>query len=180
MKLILLAAFAGAASAFAYQPVNWWPLLPIAFAILCELIFRAASLRRALAIGGAFGFAQFLIGLNWIATAFTFQTNMPAWLGWVGVLLVALYLAIYPALAAGLAWRLGGGRKVAILLALAGGWAVTEWLRGGMLTGFPWNPAAVVLADTPLLQISALIGTYGLSMVVVLLGGLLWLETHRK
>jgi apolipoprotein N-acyltransferase len=105
---------------------------------------------------------------------------MPAWLGWVAVVLVALCLAIYPALAAGLAWRLGRGDRVPILLALAGAWGVTEWLRAGMFTGFPWNPAGVVLADTPLVQAGALIGTYGLSMLVVLLGGALWLATERK
>lgn len=177
---VLLAALAGAASALAFQPVGWWPVLPVAFAGLLELLYRATSLRRALALGWAFGFAQFLIALNWIATAFTYQSNMPAWLGWVGVFLVALYLAIYPALAAGLAWRFGRGRQLAMLLALAGAWAITEWLRAGMFTGFPWNPAGVVLADTPLIQTGALIGTYGLAILVVFLGGLLWLETHRK
>ncbi|HUE78994.1 MAG TPA: apolipoprotein N-acyltransferase [Sphingomicrobium sp.] len=177
---VLLGLALGAVSAFAFEPVGWWPLLPVAFVGLCELLLRAGSLRRALAIGWAFGFAQFLVSLNWIATAFTYQSQMPAWLGWVGVVLVALYLAIYPALAAGLAWRLGKGRHVALLLALTGAWAVTEWLRAGILTGFAWNPAAVVLADTPLVQSSALIGTYGLSMLVVLFGGAVWLEAHRK
>lgn len=180
LPLVPIAALLGALSALAFQPVGWWPVLPVAFAGLLELILRAPSLRRALAIGWAFGFGQFLIALNWIATAFTFQSAMPAWLGWVGVLLVALYLAIYPAMAAGLTWRLGRGKPLAMLLALAGGLAITEWLRAGMFTGFAWNPAAAVLADTPLIQTGALIGTYGLSMLVVLLGGLLWLETKRK
>jgi apolipoprotein N-acyltransferase len=170
----------GVVSAFAFEPIGWWPLLPIAFAGLCELLLRAGSLRRALAIGWGFGFAQFVVALNWIATSFTYQSNMPAWLGWVAVLLVALYLAIFPALAAGLAWRLGRRGEVSLLLALAGAWALTEWLRGGLLTGFAWNPAGVVLASTPLIQIGALIGTYGLSLLVVLLGGVMWLEIHRK
>ncbi|MEO5613216.1 MAG: apolipoprotein N-acyltransferase [Sphingomicrobium sp.] len=180
MKSLLLAALLGAASAFAFQPMGWWPLLPIAFAGLCELISRAPTLRRAIARGWAFGFGQFLIALNWIATAFTFQSNMPAWLGWVGVLLVALYLAFYPALAAGVAWRLGNKRPVAIVVALAGAWGLTEWLRAGLFTGFAWNPAGVVLADTPWLQSSGLIGTYGLSILVVLFGGGLWLASLRK
>ena len=46
---------------------------------------------------------------------------------------------------------------------LGGAWAITEWLRGTMFTGFPWNPAAAVLAPTPLITITPLIGTYGLS-----------------
>ncbi|HZB69634.1 MAG TPA: apolipoprotein N-acyltransferase [Sphingomicrobium sp.] len=176
----LIAVLAGILSAFAFQPVGWWPLMPLAFAALCELLLRAGSLRRALLIGWLFGLGQFVVGLNWIATAFTYQAAMPAWLGWIAVVLLSLYLAIYPALAAGLGWRLGAGRQVPLLLALGGAWAVTEWLRAGMFTGFAWNPVGVVLADTPLLQSSALIGTYGLSMLVILLGGVLWLEIHRK
>src|SRR5687767_9437112 len=176
----LTAPALGALSAFAFQPTGWWPLMALAFAALCELLLRAGSLRRALLIGWLFGLGQFVVGLNWIATAFTYQAAMPAWLGWIAVVLLSLYLAIYPALAAGLAWRLGAGRQVALLLALSGGWAATEWLRAGMFTGFAWNPVGVVLAETPLLQSSALIGTYGLSMLVVLLGGVLWLEIHRK
>ena len=170
----------GAAAAFAFEPVGWWPLMPVALAGLCELLHRAGSLKRALAIGWLFGFAQFVLSLNWIATAFTFQAAMPAWLGWVAVVLLSLYLAVYPALAAGLGWRLGKGAHVPLLLALTGGWAVTEWLRGSIFTGFPWNPLGAALAPTPLIQSGALIGTYGLSMLVVLMGGALWLEAHRK
>jgi apolipoprotein N-acyltransferase len=93
---------------------------------------------------------------------------------------VSLYLAIYPALAAGLAWRFGREDRVVLVLVLGGAWAITEWLRGSMFTGFPWNPAAAVLAPTPLIGISALIGTYGLSGLVVLLGGAIWLEYYKK
>src|SRR5215207_7733859 len=103
---------------------------------------RAPSLKHALLSGCLFGLVQFCVGLNWIATAFTYQAAMPAWLGWIAVVLLSLYLAIYPALAAALAWRFGRGKRIALTLALAGAWAITEWLRGGMLTGFPWNPAA--------------------------------------
>src|SRR5688572_2959907 len=144
MLLILIAALLGAASALAFEPVGWWPLLPVAFAILCELACRSKNLWRALLTGWAFGVGQFVVGLNWIATAFTYQAAMPAWLGWIAVVLLSLYLAVYPALAAGLAWRLGAGRPVALVLVLSGGWAVTEWLRAGIFTGFAWNPVGVV------------------------------------
>jgi apolipoprotein N-acyltransferase len=176
---ITAALAVGAASAFAFQPVGWWPLMILAIAILCELVARAGSLKGALLIGWMFGLGQFGIGLNWIATAFTFQAAMPAWLGWIAVLLVSLYLAIYPALAAGLAWRFGERKRLALLLALAGGWANTEWLRAKMFTGFAWNPLGVTLADTPLISGGRLVGTYGLSALVVLIAGALWLAARR-
>src|SRR3989337_66844 len=101
MKTLLLSAVIGALSSFAFEPVGWWPLMPLAFAALFELVLRAGSLRRALIIGWAFGFGQFVLGLNWIATAFTYQSAMPAWLGWVAVVLPSPYPAPYPAAAAG-------------------------------------------------------------------------------
>ncbi len=170
-----IALLAGLASAFAFEPAGLWPLMFLAFAILCALVGRAPSLKRALLLGWLFGVGQFVVGLNWIATAFTYQAAMPAWLGWIAVVLLSLYLAVYPMLAAGLAWRFGKARPVALVLALAGGWGVTEWLRATMFTGFAWNPVGVALIDTPWRASSALIGTYSLSMLVVLFGGALWL-----
>src|SRR3954465_7775617 len=140
MKSFALAFGLGILSAFAFQPVGWWPLMPLAFAILCELISRAASLRRALLTGWSFGLGQFVLGLNWIATAFTYQAAMPAWLGWIAVVLLSPYPAIYPAIAAGLAWRWHGQNRVALALLLAAAWVVGEWLRATMFTGFAWNP----------------------------------------
>ncbi|MFL6785244.1 MAG: apolipoprotein N-acyltransferase, partial [Sphingomicrobium sp.] len=180
MLYALYAFLIGAASAFAFEPVGLWPVLAVAFAVLCEFICRQKNVWRALLTGWAFGVGQFVVGLNWIATAFTFQANMPAWLGWIAVVLLSLYLAIYPAMATGLAWRFGRANRVTLVLVFGGAWAITEWLRGTMFTGFPWNPAAAALAPTPLVTITALIGTYGLSGLVVLLGGAIWLEYRKQ
>lgn len=180
MLYLLYALIAGAVSAFAFEPVGWWPLMLVAIAAICELLDRTKSFGRSLLIGWLFGVGQFVIGLNWIATAFTFQAAMPAWLGWVAVLLVSLYLALYPAIATGLAWRFGSDNRVVMVMVLGGAWAIAEWLRSVMFTGFPWNPVAAVVAPTPLITITPLIGTYGLSMIVVLLGGAIWLEYYKK
>jgi apolipoprotein N-acyltransferase len=180
MIYVLYAFITGALSAFAFEPVGIWPLLPVAFGVLCELLDRTRKFGIALLIGWAFGLGQFVVGLNLIATSFTYQAAMPAWLGWVAVVLLALYLAIYPAIATGLAWRFGRDNRMALLLVLAGAWAITEWLRGTMFTGFPWNPAAAVLVPTPLLLLAPLLGTYALSGLVVLLGGAVWLEYYRR
>ena len=180
MIYVLYAFITGALSAFAFEPVGFWPLLPVAFAVLCELLDRTKRFSLSLLVGYAFGLGQFTVGLNWIATAFTYQAAMPAWLGWIAVVLLSIYLAVYPAMATGLAWRFGRDNRVALLLVLGGAWAVTEWLRGTMFTGFPWNPAAAVLVPTPLIGIAPLIGTYGLSGLVVLLGAGIWLEYYRR
>jgi apolipoprotein N-acyltransferase len=180
-KVVLPIAFVtGAASAFAFEPAGLWLLMPAAFAVLLWLLWQTRSLRRSLLIGWLFGLGQFVVGLNWIATAFTFQAAMPAWLGWVAVVLLSLYLAVYPALATGLAWRIGRDNEAALALSLAGSWAIAEWLRAGIFTGFAWNPAAAAMAPTSLISVTALIGTYGLSALTVLLGSVIFLEVRRK
>jgi apolipoprotein N-acyltransferase len=180
-KAILLISFVtGVASALAFQPLALWLLMPASFAMILALLWQTKRLGQALLIGWLFGFGQFVVGLNWIATAFTYQAKMPPSLGWVAVVLLSLYLAIYPALATGVAWRIGRDNEAALALSFAGAWAITEWLRAGIFTGFPWNPAAAAMVPTPLLDTTPLIGTYGMSALTVLLGSVIWLEIRRK
>ena len=178
MIIRLLAALAlGAIAACGFAPLDLWPLALVGFAALLALLSHARTLRGALALGWFFGLGQFCVGLNWIATAFTFQAAMPAWLGWVAVLLLSLYLAVYPALATGTAWLLASRKPAALVLLFAATWIVGELLRATIFTGFAWNPVGVVWlsASLPIARASALIGTYGLSGLLILTAGSVWL-----
>jgi apolipoprotein N-acyltransferase len=177
---VLTALIAGALSALGFAPIGWWSLSLLALALLIRLLVKRPGLRRGAAIGWWFGVGQFTIGLNWIATAFTFQTAMPAWLGWIAVVLLSLYLAIFPAVAAAFASRLGHGDRLRTTLLLAGGWAIAEWARGVLFTGFPWNPLGVLWLTTPAAQAARLIGTYGLSALFVLAAGALGLAARGR
>ncbi len=175
----------GAASALGFEPLALWPLTLLAVAGLIALIAAAPTRKAAAQAGWLFGLGQFAVGLNWIATAFTYQAAMPAWLGWIAVIGLSLYLAIYPALAAAAAWH-ARGRPAALILALGGAWIITEWLRGWVFTGFPWNPLGVALLgpfETPgAARLAPWLGTYALSGLAVLLAGLWWhgLATFRQ
>jgi apolipoprotein N-acyltransferase len=193
MKHLAFAFLAGLISALGFAPLHLWPLTILAFAGLLWLIEAAPALRSALARGWWFGVGQFVVGLNWIATAFTYQAAMPAWLGWVAVVLLSLYLALFPAAAAGLAWRWQSrpfryvlrydsdeNRRFRLMLLLAAAWIVTEWLRGTLFTGFAWNPIGVIWvgvggAD----DLSVYIGTYGLGGLTILAGGALFMLARK-
>jgi len=181
MKPHLYAFLAGLAAACAFQPLGLWPLMPLALAVLLHLVEEAPRLGSALARGWWFALGYFVLGLNWIATAFTYQAAMPAWLGWVAVVLLSLYLAVYPAMAAGIAWRYGRRHPLALVLWLAAAWIATEWLRATMFTGFAWNPAGVALLDAGgLAGVAKAVGTYGLSGVTMIAAGTIFLLARRR
>jgi apolipoprotein N-acyltransferase len=181
VKLLFFSFLAGLIAACGFQPIGLWPLTILSLASLLWLVERAPGLRSALARGWWFGVGYFVLGLNWIATAFTYQSAMPAWLGWLAVVLLSFYLAIYPAMAAGLAWRYGRSDRLAFVLVFASAWIVTEWLRAGMFTGFAWNPLGIVWIDAAgVAGLARHIGTYGLSGVAMLAAGALLLLWARR
>jgi apolipoprotein N-acyltransferase len=164
---LLVALAAGLISALGFAPTGWWLLSYAGFAALLMLVRRAENWRGAALLGYAFGFGQFVVGLNWIAGAFRYQETMPVWLGWVAVVLLSFYLAIYPALMALAAWNFRA-KPLAYALAAGAAWIITEWLRATLFTGFAWNPLAAAFADTPARGLARLVGTYGLSGIVAL------------
>ena len=217
------ALIAGAASATGFAPLNLWPMTLVCFALFMHLVAQADSAKRAALIGWLFGVGHFTIGNNWIAVAFTFQAAMPAWLGWIAVVALALFLAVYTASCAWGAWWIGrlvaeplpfrGGVGVgavsqpprlddsphpsaalrllpspeeeglrvtlSLILAFAGCWIVTEWLRSWMFTGFAWNPLGVAALST--FSAPAMwIGTYGLSGFVIAISGTLLLLSRQQ
>jgi len=180
-----LAPALGALAACGFQPLGLWFLTLAAVAVLIELVARARGWRQAAAIGWLFGVGHFTVGNNWIATAFTYQANMPAWLGGIAVVLLSLYLAVFPMLGVLAAWRLArrAPGRMALVLAFAGCWIVSEWLRSWVFTGFAWNPlGAVVLGPFIRPGLAATLpwlGTYALSGLVVLLAGGWLMAFHR-
>lgn len=179
----LAALLCGALAATGFEPMHLAPVALLGLAGLIDLVWRTASWRRAALLGWLFGLGHFTVGNTWIATAFTYQAAMPAWLGWIAVVLLSVYLAVYPMLAALAAWRLGRANAAALVLAFAGSWIVAEWLRSWVFTGFAWNPlAALALGpfERPgLAAVLPLTGTYALSGIVMLLAGSLWIALLR-
>lgn len=171
----LMLLIAGGVSATGFAPLRLWPLTLICYALLLAFLARAKTPRGAALLGYAFGYGQFVMGLNWIAHAFTYQDAMPHWFGYGAVLLLSVYLAIFPAVAALLAWQLGRTRPIALIFALSGSWALTEYLRASLFTGFAWNPLGAIWVGTGIDHAARLVGTYGLGMGAVTAAGAIWL-----
>jgi apolipoprotein N-acyltransferase len=169
----LVALLAGLLSALAFAPLNIFPALLIAYAVLILLIDSSSgeshAIRAAALVGWCFGFGQFLAGLYWVGYAFTVDAAAHAWqIPFVAVLLPG-GLAVFTALACAISvrfWAAGGAR----IFFFAGVYAILEWLRGHVLTGFPWNLAAYVWGAVPgVMQSASVFGAYGLTLFTLLL-----------
>jgi apolipoprotein N-acyltransferase len=176
-----LAAFLfGAASALGFAPFGLFPLLLIGFAALVLLLDGAGTVWRAAWIGWAFGFGQFLAGLYWIAYAFLVQPGAHAWQIPFVVVLFPGALALFFAAATAVAqrFRQEGPARIFVLTAAL---SLSEWLRGHILTGFPWNLAGYGWgASLGVMQSTALFGIYGLSLLTMLFGASLAELFHRR
>ena len=169
-----IAFCAGAASVLALAPFNAWPVLFVTLPVAVWLIDGASAGRlggfmTAAVSGWWFGFGYFVAGLYWLGFAFLVDAKTFAWLLPFAVIGLPACLAFFPATAFGFA-RLLWTRGPLRILALAVAFTAAEWLRGNVLTGFPWNTLGYALTGPLVLaQASALIGLWGLTFFAVYL-----------
>jgi apolipoprotein N-acyltransferase len=173
----------GAVAATGFAPLQLWPLTLLCLAGWMALVQRAPTRRAVLWRGWLFGVGHFTINNNWIQHAFTYQDKMPPQLGYLAVVLLALYLAVYPMLGASLAWRIAGQDRAphsAYVFIFGASWIATEWLRATMFTGYAWDPLSVIWVPVaPIAHIARLSGTYALSGLTVVMAGALLLLARR-
>lgn len=168
----VLALLFGALATAALPPFHLLPILFVSFGGLFWLIETSRDLRCAAILGLAFGFGYFLTGLYWIGHSFLVDVEQFGLFAVPAVVGLSAFLALFPAVATSLT-KLIGGQGVGGVLAFAASWTATEWLRGHVLSGFPWNLIGYVwtVSDAPI-QFAALAGIYALSFLTVVIGSL--------
>ena len=167
-----IAFAAGAVATLGLAPANAWPLLFVSFPVAVWLIDGSAAgrfggLASAAATGWWFGFGYFVVALYWIGIAFLVDARTFGWLMPFAVVALPAGLAVFTAAGFALAralWGRGPWRILALAVALT----MAEWLRGHVLTGFPWNAFGYALTGPLVLaQGAALVGLWGLTLVAV-------------
>jgi apolipoprotein N-acyltransferase len=163
-----IAFCAGAIGAVSMAPFDVLPAMMVTLSTCIVLLDHAGSIRVAAISGWWLGFGYFVAGLWWLGTAF-FVDETFIWAAPFGIFGLPALLALF--FAAGFAmafylWRSGPSRL--LLFAVCIGFS--EWLRGTILTGFPWNSLGMALGDhLAFAQIVSGIGLNGLTFTVALL-----------
>jgi len=154
----------GAISALAFPPTDLVFILWLCLPLLVRSIDGSADWKGAFGRAWLFGLGHFSAGLYWIACALLVDPVRFGWMIPFAIGGLSALLALYIAFAAALARLVRGGWPR--LLVFAAAWAAGEWLRGVVLTGFPWNPlGSAWAAIDPVLQIVSVTGAFGLSLL---------------
>ncbi|MCE3284645.1 MAG: acyltransferase [Steroidobacteraceae bacterium] len=168
-----LAPALGLALAAAFAPVDFVPL-----AVLCPaalfLLWHQASPREAAWRGFLFTGGTFLAGTYWLYHSIHLVGQAPVWLAAFLMLGLVAIMGAYSALVGYVAARWFAPRGLARwLLVLPALWVVAEWLRGWLMSGFPWLALGYTQLATPLRGYAPVLGVYGVSFAVAVTAGAL-------
>lgn len=173
--LYFLAALLGIAHGQSFAPLNAWWLELLCLGALFFLTHYTHSARQSALVGFSFGLTWFSSGIWWIFISLHQYGQMPAILAAVAVLLLCAFLALFPAMALWLTYTLYHSRQsshfftpttqrpLPHILIAASVWGLSEWIRGTLLTGFPWLAVGYAHSDGPLAGYAAFFGVYGIS-----------------
>ncbi|ASM50554.1 apolipoprotein N-acyltransferase [Pseudoalteromonas espejiana DSM 9414] len=181
-KKVWLALVAGLILTFGYAPYQIWP---IAFFSIAAIIFfinpnntGKAHAKTAAKYGFIFGLGWFGAGISWVHVSIATFGGMPLIASLSLMALLCSYLALFPALAFWATTRFASGPKSfgALLIAT---FAMSEYLRGVVLTGFPWLSFGYTQTDGPLRILAPYIGEFGLTLSCVAVGFALYRLTQK-
>ncbi|WP_434938871.1 apolipoprotein N-acyltransferase [Shewanella sp. HL-SH8] len=187
--ITLISAFAaGASTSLSFAPYNVWPLMPLALAFA---LWQSQQLigKHAFRYWLSFGFGTFAVGISWVHVSMATFGGLPLIVSLALMAILSLYLGLYPALAGYLLNKIitpqSASTHYGVLTFKYLGlfpalWIVTEWLRGWVLTGFPWLWIGYSQTNGPLSELASVIGALGLSFVLAIIAGAVMLATQKR
>ena len=195
--IIYLAPFIlGSLTVFSFQPFNFslinFIIFPLTFSLIVYVKKRSISIYRKsksykknlFLIGFLFGFGYFLCGTFWISYSLTFEENFKFLIP-ISIILIPAFLGLFTAIATLAVGRYLNFNFISILL-FSSSFAVSDYIRGKIFTGFPWNLVAYSWSWlTEILQILNFLGLYAFNLVIITiftLPALLFLriESYKK
>ncbi|HKU70720.1 MAG TPA: apolipoprotein N-acyltransferase [Burkholderiales bacterium] len=176
---LLTAFILGAVTVFGYAPFYLYPLPVLTLAGLFYLWAGAPGSRAAAALGFAFGLGLFLAGVSWIYVSLHDFGAMPLPVAAVTTFLFCAFLALFPAAVGAICARIVLSPVVRWVLLAPSLWALMEWTRSWIFTGFPWLALGYSqIPGSPLAGFAPVFGTLGVTLATAASAGLVVMLTR--
>ena len=164
-------AFLGAISSYSLPPYNYFIINFITFSLFFIFIFnkkkRIPNNRSFFKFGWCFGFGYFLFNLYWIAISLTFDQSFKFLIPVVIILLPA-FLAVFYGLITYLFAILYSKNVASSFFIFSILFGTIEFVRGSILTGFPWNLISFSFSNSIyFIQVLSIIGTYSFNLICI-------------
>lgn len=169
---LLSALFLGLVAALGFAPLGVSLFTGISLVAFFWLVSLASSRKEAFFQGWLWGIAYFASGLVWTFHAMHDVGQIPALLAAGGVLIMAAFYGLVPAVVCFLSRSIPGLSEGPLLvLVLPSLWTLGEWIRGELVMGFGWLSVGYAFTNTMLAGFAPVGGVYGVSFVVVFVAG---------
>ena len=159
------ALVSGAALPLSLAPVSWWPIAPLALAVLLVTCLKGTATQAAWR-GWLFGLGAFGTGTSWIFVSIHRYGDAPVPLAAGLTFLFCAGLALFTAFGMWAWARLLRPRRGGVLLGFPAMWVLVEWSREWVLTGFPWLLSGYSQTDGPLAGWAPVVGVYGIGLLL--------------
>ncbi len=164
----------GAIAVLGFAPFYFYPASILSLVGLFYYWQQNINAKQAAFSGFIYGLGLFSSGIYWIYISLHDFGNMPSSMACLATFLLCGFMALFPALVGLLSSKISKGQSLALLFAMPICWALADWTRSWIFTGFPWLTMGYSqVPHSPLTGYLPILGVYGLSMLAVLSASLI-------
>tara|TARA_Y100001970_G_scaffold215199_1_gene263217 strand:+ start:18182 stop:19741 length:1560 start_codon:yes stop_codon:yes gene_type:complete len=178
--------FIGIFTSFSLPPYNYWLINFFTFSILFFILHKNLnnSFKSHFIYGYCFGFGYFISSLYWIPFSLLYDENFK-FLTPIAIIVIPLFLSFFYAIAFSLSKMFFRSNNIfANVLIFSLFLGIVEFLRGNILSGFPWNLFIYSLSKSiNIIQINSIIGVYAFNTILITIfssPAILYLDRQKK
>ena len=161
---LLISLVAGAIFSFALAPYHYWWIAILSPALLYASLMKRNA-KQAFLIGWAYGFGLWFVGAFWLFTSIHTYGDTNLYLSLLMIVIMAIIMGLFTAFQTWIYKRFFPETP----LTFAPLWALFEWAKTWVFTGFPWLFAGYAFTERFLDHYAPLFGIFGVSFVVILI-----------